>query len=668
MSTASPDTIDLADVARSVRRGWRVVLGSVAACLALALVVILFGPRRFEGKASAIVRSADPSSSLLARIGGDALGGGAAGAAGALLGVGGSQIETEIQILQSNSVIDAVVDSLQLQILVREPEGSPADRFVRATNLPGSFRRLDLQFERAANGQYRVIGDGVNTTVAAGGVVGTPVGTIALRDSLPASFSLRLLDHEDAAMQVSRHLAVKKAGGEVLAVSYRARDSITAAAVPNTALATYLARKKTSDRGVNAHRVEFLSAQLDTTALQLASAEQALRKFQEHSGLLDPEVMGKLELEQAADLRKNLGEVEVEQGALDQMLGQVAAGHMSKRQLAAFPTFLKSPAINNILQQISQLETQRTQLLERRLESDQEVVALSQSISDLEAQLVPLGKAYSGALHRQQAEITGQLGTMAAQLDQFPGEAQTSGRLVREVKRLGLTYAALQTQLVEARLSAIAEGGDIRELDRATVPKKVAFPDPAITTAAGLGAGLLVGLLLALVAGSHGRYLEDPLAIERAVGVPALRFDARTPLLMSGRSAIRTVLLIPVEAGVNTLPIAERLADTALARGQSATILDLTAPAAAAPMGASVGGLIGRLEEEHSLVVVRLPGLSAESTAAALSDSRPVLLVAPARRVSRRALTSALDTLRRLDVPCAGVVLSDSGSRELVAS
>ena len=642
------------------------MLGSVAACLVLALLVILFGPRRFEGKASAIVRSADPSSSLLSRIGGDALGGLAAGA-GAIFGGGGAQLETEIQILESKSVLGEVVDSLMLQVQPREPAGLPATKFVRDVRLPGSFKRVDLEFERTGTGQYRVTGDGVNATATAGGGVATPVGSIVLRDSLPAAFSLRLVDRQDAVTQVEKNLNVKKAGGEVLSVSFRAPDSITAAAVPNVALSTYLARKKTSDRGVNAHRVEFLSAQLDTTAIQLATAEQALRQFQERSGLLDPEVMGKLELEQAADLRKSLGEVEVEQGALDQMLAQVAAGHMTKRQLAAFPAFLKSGGINDLLSRISELETQRTKLLETRLETDRDVVALDKSISDLESQLVPLGKAYSGALQRQRSEIEGQLGSMSAQLEQFPGEAQTSGRLVREVKRLGLTYAALQTQLVEARLSAIAEGGDIRALDVATVPKKVAFPNPVLTTAAGLGAGLIVGLLLALVAGSHGRYIEGPAAIERAAGVPALRFDPRTPLLMSGRSAIRTVLLIPVEQGVGTLRVAERLANTALARGQSATILDLTAPTADLPTGAGVGGLISRLEQEHSLVVVRLPGMSADSTAAALSDDRPVLLVAPARRVSRRNLTGAMDTLRRLDVPCAGVVLSETEPRELTA-
>jgi tyrosine-protein kinase Etk/Wzc len=378
--------------------------------------------------------------------------------------------------------------------------------------------------------------------------------------------------------------------------------------------------------------------------------------------------MGKIELEQAAALRKDLGDVEVEVGALDQMLSQVASGRLSQRQLAAYPSLLKSPAINDILRQISQLETERTRLLERRVDADPEVVALSRSISDLDAQLMPLAKAYSTGLQRQRGELKAQLGTMAAQLGTFPGDAQQSGRLVREVKRLSLTYAALQTQLVEARLSAIGEGGDVRALDVATVPKTVAFPEPVLTAGMGLGVGLIIGLLLAILSGSHGRYLDGPAAIERAVGVPALRFDPRTPLLMSGRAAIRTVLLIPVESGLDTSRVAERLADTALARGQSATILDLTASAAAAPVGASVGGLIGRLEQEHALVVVRLPGLAADSTAAALSESRPVLLVAPARRVSRRELTGAMETLRRLDVPCAGVVLAEShGERELVA-
>jgi hypothetical protein len=256
---------------------------------------------------------------------------------------------------------------------------------------------------------------------------------------------------------------------------------------------------------------------------------------------------------------------------------------------------------------------------------------------------------------------------MDAKLGTFPGAAEEGARLLREVKRLGATQTALQTQLVQARLNTVTEGGDVRGLDVATVPKKVVFPEPWLTSGVGLGAGLVVGILLALVGGSHGRYLEDQYAIERTLGVPALRFDARTPLLMSGRTSLRTVLLIPVGSGVATNRVAERLVETALARGQSATILDLTAPAPVATLGASVGGMIARLEQEHGLVIARLPGLSADSTAAVLSESRPVLLVVPPRRINRRELSGALDTLRRLEVPCAGVVLSDGEPHGAIA-
>jgi uncharacterized protein involved in exopolysaccharide biosynthesis len=679
MSTVGADTIDLADVARSLRRGWRVILGSIAIAGLLSLAVILFGPRRFSGSASAVVRaSGDLGGSLLSRVAGEMAGGGSSsggGSGGGMIGAGvsavlggaGSSLETELQILQSSAVLGAVIDSLNLQVEPRSPSGVPSIAFVREARLPGSFRRLDLRFERSGTGPFRVTGRGVDTSVAAGGALVTPVGSIALREALPTDFTLRLLDREDALKRVSRNFSVKKSGGEVLRATYRAKDSITAAAVPNIALAEFLARKQTSDRGVNAHRAEFLAMQLDSVSGELAAAERGLRRFQERSGLLDAEVVGKLELEQLAELRKSLGELEVEAVALDQLLGQISSGSMSARQLVGFPAFLRSAGINSVLQQLSGLESERTRLLERRLEADPEVVALSKSIGEVEGQLIPLAKSYQTSLRRQREQIGSQLDAMLGKLASFPSAAEEGARLLRDVKRLGATQAALQTQLVQARLNTVTEGGDVRSLDAAIVPKKVVFPEPWLTSGVGLGAGLVVGILLALVGGSHGRYLEDQYAIERALGVPALRFDARTPLLMSGRSRLRTVLLIPVEAHVATARVAERLAETALARGESATILDLTAPNPVAQLGNSVGAMIARLEQEHGLVIARLPGLSADSTAAVLSESRPVLLVVPPRRINRRQLVSALDTLRRLDVPCAGVILSDGESRDAIA-
>ena len=351
---------------------------------------------------------------------------------------------------------------------------------------------------------------------------------------------------------------------------------MTAAMVPNAVLVNYLSRRKTDDRGVNAHRAEFLALQIDTNATLLASAEDALRRFQERSGLVDPVVIGKIELEATSELRKSLGALEVEQGALDQSLAQIAAGRMSARQLVAYPSFLKSPGINDLLRQLSELETERTKLLERRLETDDQVVALTRSIANVEGQLVPLAKAYAAALRKQRTDVSAQIATLGTSLTAFPAAAQSSARLAREVLRLNQLAFALQTQLVQARLAAVSEGGDVRALDRATPPKEPAFPSVPLTLALGLGVGLLLGLAAALAAGSFGRYLDDSDAIERVFGVPTVRLLPGAPLLMSGREALRTLLLIPVGDRASTATVAARLAETASARGGTATILDFT--------------------------------------------------------------------------------------------
>ncbi len=653
---AGTDTIDLADVARSLRRGWRWILGGTVGGGLVALAVITLGPRRFDAAASAIIRAApEASGGVLARLGD------AGSSAASLLGASGvsAPIETDLQILSSRSVVGAAVDSLLLQVEVRSPS-VPATALVRSARLPGGFRHVDVAFHRNAPGHVHYEGSGFTGDVAPGGAVKLDVGSLVLQEALPESFELRLYDREDALLRTSRNLAVAKAGGEVVRVAYRARDSMTAALVPNAVMLDYLARRKTDDRGANARRAEFLVVQIDSAAALQAAAEMRLRVFQERSGLIDPQVIGKLELETVADLQKNLGSVQVEEGALDQLLEQVAAGHMSARQLVAFPSFLKSPGINDLLRQTSELETARTKLLERRLETDDEVVALSRSIANLEGQLVPLARAYAGALHQQRLALTNQIAKVTTQLVAFPGSAQEAARATRELLRLTQLSLALQSQLVQARLAAISEGGDVRPLDRAVPPKEPAFPEPKLTAALGLGVGLLLGLVAALIAGSHTRYLEDPGAIERMLGIPAVRYLPGFPLLMTGREAERTLLLIPVEADTSTEQVATRLAETALARGGNATVLDLTGQGSAAVAGMSARTVITRAEEDASFVVVRLSGISAEATAAVLSHSRPVLLVAPAARVDRRALSEIVDTLRRLDVPCAGVVLAES--------
>ncbi|MDB4877435.1 MAG: lipopolysaccharide biosynthesis protein [Gemmatimonadetes bacterium] len=654
------DSINVVEVTRAVRRGWRaLVICTVLGALG-GLCVVLYAPRRFASSASVIVRagSANGAGSVLSKLGlGDAVPG--------LAGVSSSPVETEMAVLSSRALVGQVVDSLDLQAAVTSPPATAARSVLRQLRLASAFRSVKYTVEHVSGQQYRFTSGDKSYPATAGAPVVLPEGSVVLRadTALPPKFTLRLDDREEAIRVAQAALGVSKTtGSDVVSVSFQASDSMTAAAVPNLLLADYLVRRRSVDRGTNANRAAFIGAQIDSVGKQLSMAEDSLRRFAEKTGMLQPEVQGKLQLDQAAELRKDIGTIDVERGALAQLTQQIASGQMTPRQLAAYPTFLKSPGINALLGQLVTIETERNQLLEKRLESDREVMALTASVRNVENQLTGLAASYKASLDRQRLDITAQLDTIRRVLGTYPGAVQSSGRLQRQAKTLAQTYTALQVQLVEARLGAIGEGGDVQPLDVATPSKNVVFPRRGLTMAIGTGAGLFVGIIMALFAGLLGRYVEDPQAIERTTGVPTLRLDAAVPLLVSGGSVTQTLLLVPVDGRVSTAGVAERLARTALSRGTEPTVLDLsgTAVSGSKALTTDVNATVRRHEQSEGMVIVRLPSLASDATAAALNPQRPVLLVAPPGRLERRVLLDAIQTLRRLDVPCVGVVVNRS--------
>ena len=656
------DTIEVRSIVRALQRGWREILAFTAIGTLAALAVVLWAPRKFDGSATAIVQSSDQQSSVLSRIAGSRGGGGSGGGlAGGLLGaVGQSSLETEIQIMQSRAVAGVVVDSLHLQARVRSPADAAPSAIVRSLSLPGSFRRFRLTFEKVGGGaDYQVSGKAFAGRVAPGGTLKVGTGSLTLVTEPPPRFELDLLDGEDAVKLFGKRLSVSKAGGDVVRVTYRANDSLTAPSAANLVLATYLARRKTSDRGVNQYKAEALSAKIDSVSRQLAAAEEQLRRERESSGVLDPEVVGKISLERASDIRGQLTNIEVESGAINQMLGQVANGTMTSRQLAAYPALLRSSAIGDLVSQLSKLETDRLKLLGTRTEQDPDVQAIEQSMKVVEGQLKPLAQAYAVSLDRQRVDLRKELDTIQVALGTMPRIAVASGRLERQVLNLSTTYAEMQTMLVEAKLAAIGEGGDVRQLDVAAPPKKPSFPEPVTTMAAGVAGGLLVGMVAALMMALMGRWVRDTADVERLAGVPAVRLGDREPLLVGGPA--RTVLVIPLSAAARAAPVAQRLAATASSRNMRPTVLDLSDPHAAESL--DVNATIARLEAEHGMVIVQLPSLTDATTVAALHESRPVLLVVPPGRVERAGLTGAVQMLKRLDVSCAGVVLSGEERR-----
>jgi uncharacterized protein involved in exopolysaccharide biosynthesis len=675
--TAPPgDIVDAADVFRSIRNGIPIIAGFGAAGLVAALLVLAFVPPVFSGKASVLLKtgsSGSGGSSLAAAIGSlaDVAGGGGSGGLPSIK----TGVETEVEILQSRALAAEIVDSFHLQAQVTRPRATPATRVFTALNLPGSFKRRVYTFTPSAGAatprQYRFVADGDSGVAVVGGAATLAIGSATLAEQAPReAFKVVFTDHDDAVTRLTENLHFDKTKSDVAHFEYTGTDSVSAAGVPNLLINLYLQRRKGVDRGLNQRTAEFLSQKVDSVGRALSVAENALRLQRESSGMIDPLTLGATEYGNENRLRQQLTDILMQEKTLQQLVTKIRDGSYDATQLATYPPFLANGAINNIVGSLISVQTEREALLTLVTEQDERVKALTTRSRQLEARLLPLAQSTLSTLASQRSALDQRIQGIQTSVAGVPRAAEQYTRLERQVLDLGKIYAGLQIKLVDARLNAITEGGDVRPLDLATAPKKPSFPKRSVTLAAGTGGGLFVGVILAVLLGITGRRMYAAQDIERWMGLPAVRMETSSPLLVGGPVA-KTILVASVDKRARSGAVAERLVETALSRSMTATLLDLSRQTERLPATSNGTQVVGpstalafdanaairRLEETHDLVVVQLSELGSREAAAVLDGARRVLLVAPERRISRDTLQSAVDLLRRVGAPCAGVVL-----------
>lgn len=690
-NAGADDTVDLGEVAGALRRGARWIVGGVAVGVAAALAALWLVPAEYEARSTVLVReSSGGAGSALSRL---------SGLADLVPGMGGmgTSLDTEVEILTSRAVIGDAVDSLGLQVMVRTPRSTAPGEIFSALKIDPEIRDAKYSFRREGE-IYRVDGSAARAEVRPGVPYQLPGAVVTLRSGeLPEEFEIQLVDRETAIDEVTENLTAAPSG-EVVELGFKAPDRWTAAQLPNLLVERYLERRRTVDRGANQRRYEFLRAHADSLSSELMRAEVALRTEQERSGMLDPELSGRTELERATVIQTQLERVDVEARALEQVLARRTASNGSPRELAAYPTFLQNPAINAILEQMHRLDTERVALLQKRTEEDDEVIALSEGVRNLENQLVSISRDYLNGLTRQRAELQAELQTYSGVLGALPAQAMESLRRQREVRRLSETMMALQTQLVTARLGAIGEGGDVRQIDAAKPPKRASFPSLPIFLVVGIVGGLVLGAGGALGSEYFGSKVRTPAHAQLATGVPALALRPGSPLLLGGLEECRSVLVVAVGKEARAGEIAHSLAHTSSLRGVDVALVDVESAVARLQGGSSVAALppgyeeesrveltpldgaegdfpvvrvargveidpgelratLGRLEERLHTVIVALSGAESPLTLALLGGGRPVVLAARIGAADRAELRDAVDTLRRAGMSVAGVIL-----------
>lgn len=422
------------------------------------------------------------------------------------------RIATEMEILQSRALAEAVADSLQLGLRVTDPQGVPRRTlFSRVALAPGA-ESAEYRFVRESGGRFRVedarTGERVGTA-RPGSELRLPEAVVVLAPGAArhGELDVEIVDRETAADRVQQGLEVSQPSrdAQLIRVGFRGSDPEMVRDVPNALAARFIELRRDLRSSDARTTAEFLRGQLDTLRVQLTTAEDRLRSFREREQVVDLTVEASAQVSRQAQMEAERGALEAERASLAALLSEArteaagTGGASAYRRLIAFPSLLRNQAAAEMLSSLSALEDQRAELLTRRKPTDPEVQAVTRRIEQLEQQLAGMVNTYQRGLANQVASIDATLGGFERKMDRVPGREVEFARLSRQTKVLADMYGLLQTRLKEAEISEAVQDASVRVVDPARRPLDPVSPNTGLILGASGLFGLLLGIALSFV-------------------------------------------------------------------------------------------------------------------------------------------------------------------------
>jgi tyrosine-protein kinase Etk/Wzc len=552
--TRPEEEIHLRDVWNLLVRNWWVILGSLVLVVGGTLAWTLYQVPVYEAVTSIRIeedRSELPVLDVLQDLS------------------GGSEVETEMEVLRSRTLAEQVVDSLALQVRVGSPRGVARAVLLEDVYVERWAPEGIYTLRRGEGGVFQAYADELGTELG-------PVSTTTPAALPGVTFTLTHAadEHDEIVVYVAQFdravsrlresVAVGRPNREasIVTVRYESADTQLVHRVPNSLASRFIARGQDIRKTEATSTVAFLEEQIDTLARQLAAAEEDLTTFRETEQVVSISAEAESQVTQLSRLQAERNTIEAERQALQQLVDQIEAEAATADpaapspyvKLISFPSLLRSQAVSELLRTLNEANAQRSELLQRRTMEDPDVVNLTQRINDVETQLRNTALTYLQGLTEQVASYDQTLARFATELERIPAKEVQLVRLERRTDVLNEVYTVLQNRLQEARILEAVEDATVRVVDPAILPAEPIKPRELLNLLLGLAAGGLLGVGIAFTR----EYLDDTVHtredVQLATGVPVLGTIPRIRESANGKRGSPVPVVAGGEGG-----LAERL-------------------------------------------------------------------------------------------------------------
>jgi uncharacterized protein involved in exopolysaccharide biosynthesis len=317
-----------------------------------------------------------------------------------------------------------------------------------------------------------------------------------------------------------------------LTVRFTSRDPEKAALIANTLVDTYIDDQVQAKREVGDKTTDWLVSRTRELAAQLQAQEAAVQRYKADNNITEAADGTSLADQQITAISNQLVLARADL-AQKEATGNRVASLMKAGDTADVSQILASPLIVQLRTQQAQLIAQEADLATRYGPRHPKYEAVETQKRDLDSKITTEVNRAAGSISNDVVVSRAQVASLQGSLS--AAERQASSQNLVRVKLRALQsnaqstrtmYEAFVTRLRETQDQDVIQNPDARVISRAAVPTVPSSPKRMLITLASIPAGLLLGLLAALLAERlavpmPGRV--QPAAAFRAAPAPALR-------------------------------------------------------------------------------------------------------------------------------------------------
>jgi capsular exopolysaccharide synthesis family protein len=218
----------------------------------------------------------------------------------------------------------------------------------------------------------------------------------------------------------------------------------------------------------------------------------------------------------------------------ERILASIRAGTFTSIEFSSVPSAATSPALQQALADLAQKEAQLRTARLAYTDEHGTVKGLLRDIQQIRAEQLPQAtQELIAELRKREGTIEGQIAVAAREIRGIPARAIEEQRLQREVQLAQETYQALVGSYQQTRLQAMTSQRTIAVLDTAVPPGKASNDISLFLLLGGIGGGLALGLLGALVLDRTDKRFRYPEQATAELGLPIV---GAVPRIVRGRS------------------------------------------------------------------------------------------------------------------------------------